>query len=434
MAREQEFLAVSGLIKATDGDRYSSENERKFRRQLELILRRAQPIPRSGAGGGFELARETLVISHALADGISVDGTIDVGATSILMRLVAEATAEGLWLRVYGNTDDRATDAARTVPTDPALAPIVLDYYFDTASDLSAWLGENGNAGFRGINQDDPVLGHLYYRLTRIDGGGTTGTAPGYNEVASDDCRIAGAPGSGDELLKDHAPSDPLASGWTAWEYTTQDSDPDRYELRGTGASFGSIQGTQSNSVIARSNVNFTQGKIRVWVDTSRLSVDAIGQNCGILLLVPSTDITSYGNDDYVMASVTRETLNTVNFAIAHVPVGTVNPTNLVTKLSVAYPVSSSLRVIFERDGDTLNLYSAEASTGANETLELTTSVPSGYAATFSRRIGWYGSLTSSGGFVAQNYHVEIGDFVPPVPEIELTYLTIERGPRVVPD
>lgn len=428
MANEQEFLALSGLIKAPEGDRYSSENERKFRRQLELLLRRAMPLPQSGgSGSGFALARATLIIAHGLADGISVDGTIDVGATSILMRLVAEATAEGLWLRVYGNADDRTTDAARTDPTDPALAPIILDHYFDDPPDLSVWLGTNGNFGFRGVNQDDPVNGYLYYRLTRIDGGGTTGTAPGYNEVAFDD---TDSPGPGDQNLVDHIPSDPLSSSWTLWEYTTQVSDPDRYEIR--GSSFG-IQGTQTDAVIARTNVNFIQGKIRVWSDVFRLGVDAVGSGAGLALLVPSTAIGSYGNDDYVIGKLQRATVGTVDLEIAHVEAGGTTETQLGTSLGLSMGLNTGVRLIFERDGDVLNLYTADYTTGANETLRVTVALPSEYTATFNRRVGWRSTIGSSSGFVGVEYHIESGDFTPAVPEIELTYLTIERGPRVVP-
>src|ERR1051326_8176049 len=159
-------------------ERWSKEEEQKFRRILELALRQLTNPPTETriieksttvieTGGGVLPQRTVIRVPLALGTETELQGVVTFPtppSASGIVILNVKSELDGLWFRLFAKQSDGDDDAARTVDEEPDF-PIILDALFggpDSMFDLAVFAGDaRGELAF---DMNDPAVNRLYYR------------------------------------------------------------------------------------------------------------------------------------------------------------------------------------------------------------------------------------------------------------------------------
>jgi hypothetical protein len=211
--------------------------------------------------------------------------------------------------------------------------------------------------------------------------------------------------------LNAHAPTNPGASGWTAWEYNEASA---AFVIWPT---FGGVihdyyanPGTHDPKNVARTNVAFAQTTLKLSADVYRLSVVPIPQateGFDICARVPNTTIGSFTSRNYIYGHMrTNGVLNKAYLSIVFVNSSGVESTISAPEVEISWPQSTGRQLIFEIASGVATWSDADFVTGASPTVRATATVPSAVITSANDRVGLKVYTTASWGFTGYNYRI----------------------------
>lgn len=325
---------------------------------LNVISPSAQLVDAGGGvadltlGGAYR--RTVQFTTTPVEENDVVTGTVALGALAALHSVAADYRC---WLTLYATAADRTADAGRLItddPTTPVLADVIIDpanTYRVTPPALCA-------------NQDVPASNLIYYRLTSLE---PTSGLP-YGPLASDD--FGATPPVSLENLEDHVPTDPLVSGWSAWETPT----PTRYQRE---TSDGNVIGTADDFVAARSDIDIDMSKVRLYLDVTREATAVAEERVAGILHCANTVLGSWSGFDHLQFFVKGEGTNLTSVGIIGLD-ATGTPLPGGSTFPVTWNQGDSKRIICEIDGTgttgSFKVYFAGYGTGGGETVVYTNS------------------------------------------------------------
>lgn len=307
------------------------------------------------------------LVTATMLKGATTTGTMALGGSSFPVRIVVDHQC---WLRFYATSADRAADVSRVITDDPT-TPVLLELVLTTTLDVTL------DPNWPLLNRDVPATDNLYYRITRLDQSFDV-----MSTYASDSPITNGN-------LKAHVPTNPLASGWAAWEYTATAADFVTHD-------FGAINALGNPSSVARTDVNFQhEAAIRLMADITRYAIDQAGTAGYLCLFVDDESISTWDNTDYLYAGVTRTSVDDVNATIVDVdPAGA--PTVLDTQLTIPWVLGTTKQMWFERQGSEVVLYLSDTNFAARVE-QCRATIPSRLLTVTDRRVGLTG-IGNTGG------------------------------------
>lgn len=179
--------------------------------------------------------------------------------------------------------------------------------------------------------------------------------------------------GGTDGNLSGWAPTNPGASGWTGWESTLTD-----WLVSSGGYVYSNI--FQSGGVPIRMDVDTLDDGFNVWNDIFRFSVDTATSYGGTAFLMKNTTIGSFDNREYYRALFTRTSPVSCGLTLEHVKSdGSVD--TLASSVG-SYDLETSgpsIRLGVKVNGLSCQVYIADPGTGANESVELSATLPVDY-------------------------------------------------------
>lgn len=320
---------------------------------LNVISPSAQLVDAGGGvadltlGGAYR--RTVQFTTTPVEENDVVTGTVALGALAALHSVAADYRC---WLTLYATAADRTADAGRVItddPTTPVLADVIIDpadTYRVTPPALCA-------------NQDVPAANLIYYRLTSLE---PTSGLP-YGPLASDD--FGATPPVSLENLEDHAPTDPLVSGWSAWETVT----PTRYQRE---VSDGNVVGTANDFVAARSDIDIDMSKVRLYIDATREATAGADEQISGILHCANTVLGSWDGHDCLEFFVVGQGTNLTAVGIRAREIGGASGAGGSVS-PMTWNQGDSKRIICEIDGTgttgSFKVYFATYGTGGGETL-----------------------------------------------------------------
>lgn len=360
-----------------------------------------------GAGGASrdDIALET----EAIAFEETAEGTVDMGATSLPVRVTSSHKA---WFRLYATAADRTADNARAIDEDPT-TPILLELIFEDALEYKL------DPAWPMVNADEPATNLLYYSVVMLD------PQYGGNSLDAEDLfpLLVEVPVSQWETLDNHTFSDPDGSDLEKWEFTSDNRE--RYICmnngfgNAVGGAAGRNVGTAPTTIIARSDADIGNDLLECWLDMYRRN-DHVMDNVKLCFCVKNTAIGVFTNDDFLFVELQRTGAGTVELKYTRRAAGGAD-TVAATVSGIAWATQSVLRLGITIDGTVLTVYTK---VGSVQTLRITDAIPDGLQSDDRKRVGFYNmaNAPNNDGFLIQGFRA----IITALPPAEVT-VTTER-------